>query len=317
MRLLPLLLLATTLAAAAPAHGATFIAPVQPPTIEPGCDYGDTECLDPGRRHAGVDYLPDDEEEPVLASADGIVRMAARADSDASHDFGNVVVLEHRLPDGSRVATVYAHLREAPSAAPGDCLARGARLGTMGRTGAAANVHLHFEVKERPVLGPPYGYTDGDPDGLGYFDPKGFVGKREAAELCEPPVPGGSACATAGPRSSLPTVAGSARELRGSGRIRRLAASCRLQVALVRRKAGRCAYWRQARRRMEWRDCASALWTNAAVRRDGEVARWSHRFRARPARGDYELSLRLVDGRGRVHVPGGVPAAVFSLPRPR
>lgn len=320
--LVPMLVAALAALTPASAGAATFLAPVQPPAIEPGCDYGDTECLETGRHHAGVDYLPDDSPEPILASADGIVRVAARVGSEASHDFGNVVVLEHTLPNGDRVATLYAHMREAPSVEPGDCVRRGSRLGTMGATGAAANVHLHFEVKERAIVGPPYGYTDGDPDGEGYRDPKLFVERREVADLCVPevtpaePEPGtdpDSDCADGGPRSSLPAVARSARELRASGRVRRLAAGCRVQVSLVRRKSGRCAYWRQSRRRMEWRVCDSPLWTSASVARSGDLARWTHRFGARLVPGGYELSVRLVDRGGRVHVPGGRAAAAFSL----
>ena len=321
--LAPVLVAALAALAPSAAAAATFRAPVDPPTIEPGCDYGDTACLDTSRRHAGVDYLPDDADEPILASADGIVRVAARAGSDASHDFGNVVVLEHTLPDGDRVSTLYAHIREAPSVGRGDCVRRGARLGTMGSTGAAANVHLHFEVKERPIVGPPYGYTAGDPTEEGYRDPKLFVGRREAAQLCiaeRPEDPDldsdpGSDCAAGGPRSSLPAVARSPKELRSSGRVRRLPAGCRVQVMLERRdfRRARCAFWRQSRRRMEWRACDDRLWTTVGTRRSGDLTRWSFRFRARLVRGEYELAVRLVDRRGRVHVPPGSASAAFSL----
>jgi hypothetical protein len=318
-----ILVVALAVLAPAPAVAATFRAPVEPATIEPGCDYGDTECLDTGRRHAGVDYLPDDSDEPILASADGVVRIAARAGSDASHDFGNVVVLEHTLPNGDRVSTVYAHLREAPAVAPGDCVARGSRLGAMGRTGAAANVHLHFEVKERPILGPPYGYVDGDPDDFGFRDPKLFVDRREVAQLCvteQPEDPDldsdpGSDCAAGDPRSSLPAVARSPKELRSSGRVRRVPAGCRVQVMLERRdlRAARCAFWRHSRRRMEWRACDDRLWTTVGTSRSGDLTRWAYRFRARLVRGEYELAVRLVDRRGRVHIPAGSASAAFSL----
>lgn len=322
------LALAAALAALLPASAgaADYAAPVQPATIEEGCDYADRDCLDQGRYHAGVDYLPDDSSEPILASADGIVRIVARDGTDDSHDFGNVVVLEH----ADHVSTVYAHLRDLPSLSVGDCVRRGARIGTMGRTGAAANVHLHFEVKERPILGPPYGYTSGHPDDHGYFDPKQFVGRRAASEICAPevtpvdpppdPEPGpdpvsdpASDCAEGGPRASLPGVGRSASETRVSGRVRSAPGGCRIQVSLLRRRDERCAFWRQSRRRMEWRSCASPLWTSVSATRSGDLARWKHRFRARLVRGDYELRLRLVDPRGRVHVPAGRPSAAFSL----
>ena len=117
---LPVVLAAV--ACPAPAAAATFAAPVEPATIEPGCGYAGRDCLDGSRYHAGVDYhLPDDADEAVLASADGHVAVAARADEAASHDFGNVVVLEHALPGGGRISTAYAHLREPPAVAAGAC----------------------------------------------------------------------------------------------------------------------------------------------------------------------------------------------------
>jgi hypothetical protein len=318
-RLAPILVVLAVAGPAAPAAAAaTFAAPVQPATIEPGCDYGDTECLDRDRRHAGVDYLPDESSEPILAAADGIVRIAAEDGTDASHDFGNVVVLEHALPEGGRVSTVYGHLREEPAVRPGDCVRGGARIGTMGRTGAATNTHLHFEVKARPTLGPPYGYTAGDPDDFGFFDPKLFVGRREAAGLCGPreaPPAAGSACDRGAPRAALAGVTHARRETRASGRVRRLPPGCRVQLALVRRAGERCAHWRQSRRRMEWRACDSPLWTGAGtLARAGELARFGHRFGARLAPGRYELSLRLVDARGHVHLPGGRTSTTFSRP---
>ncbi|HEX8053419.1 MAG TPA: hypothetical protein VF517_10535, partial [Thermoleophilaceae bacterium] len=103
-----------------------------------------------------------------------------------------------------------------------------------------------------------------------------------------------------------------------SGRVRRVAAGCRVQLALVRRAGGRCAFWRASRRRMEWRSCASPVWTGAGeTLREGDLTRWSHRFRASVAAGSYELRLRLVDRRGRVHVPAGRAALGFSLGPPR
>ena len=325
--LLPPIAVAVLVAALpAPAAAATFAAPVQPATIEPGCDYGDTQCLDSGRRHAGVDYLPDSSPEPILASADGIARIVAPASSDASHDFGNVVVLEHTLAEGGRVSTVYAHLREPATVATGDCVRAGTRLGTMGDTGAAANVHLHFEVKARPTLGPPYGYTAGDPDDDGFFDPKLFVGRRGATDVCPPPGPApaepspdppppASDCDRGAPRAAVAGFARAAAETRVSGRLRRLPSRCRVQLSLLRRDGARCAFWRQSRRRMERRSCDSPLWTTArTVARDSELARWSHAFRARLVRGRYVLSLRLVDARNRVHVPAGRASAAFSRP---
>jgi hypothetical protein len=186
-------------------------------------------------------------------------------------------------------------------------------------------VHLHFEVKSEPRLGPPYGYTPGDPDDFGYFDPKDFVGEREAHDICpavsdpdpdpEPvELPPASECTRGDPRAAFSTPFRSGRELRAAGRVRRLPVRCRIQLSLVRTAGERCAYWRSSKRRMEWRACDRPVWGSAgtALRR-GEVTSWSHRFRASVAPGSYTLRLRLVDRLGRVHVPPGRSSISFSL----
>ena len=100
---------------------------------------------------------------------------------------------------------------------------------------------------------------------------------------------------------------------RAAGRVRRLFGRCRVRVSLMRRGGGRCVYWCESRRRMEYRSCTSPLWPLAqSTARDGDLARWSHRFRARLVRGSYEHRVRLVDACNRVHVPGGRVVAAFS-----
>jgi murein DD-endopeptidase MepM/ murein hydrolase activator NlpD len=180
----PLLAVALALALAPAAHAAqTFRAPIVPPTIDPGCDYGSRDCAYPSY-HAGIDYLGDDPpREKVRATADGLVRVAAK--TDESHGFGNAVILEHRRArDGHRVYSVYGHLASAPSVRVGQCVRRGSSLGLQGDTGDTSDVSLHFEIKRHPRFGPPYGYAPGPPDGYGYFDPKAFIGHRRAKTLC-------------------------------------------------------------------------------------------------------------------------------------
>jgi murein DD-endopeptidase MepM/ murein hydrolase activator NlpD len=91
---------------------------------------------------------------PVIAAAPGRV-VAAFA--DPMH--GRQVVLDHGVDaDGARVVTRYHHLSRI-DVAEGQLLARGARVGLLGSSGAAAVFeHLHFELrrgesvaKARPV----------------------------------------------------------------------------------------------------------------------------------------------------------------------
>ncbi|HYV45844.1 MAG TPA: M23 family metallopeptidase [Myxococcaceae bacterium] len=97
--------------------------------------------------------------DPVYASADGVVACANDNQYDARRSYpGKVVVIRHRLPDGTTVYTQYGHLNFCAAgpqacAQPGDTLRRGQQIGTVvyqdykdkdGNT--INNTHLHFEV---------------------------------------------------------------------------------------------------------------------------------------------------------------------------
>ncbi len=84
--------------------------------------------------HAGVD-IKADEGTAIFAAADGTV-----IGSGFMGDYGNCVIIQH---DG--YLTLYAHL-ESAIAECGDKLSAGDKIGTMGSTGRATGVHLHFEV---------------------------------------------------------------------------------------------------------------------------------------------------------------------------
>lgn len=77
---------------------------------------------------------------PVLASATGRVRYAGWYGS-----YGITVVLEH-----GDWATVYGHLARV-TVQPGQYVAQGTIVGTVGSTGASTNPHLHFELRYRGV----------------------------------------------------------------------------------------------------------------------------------------------------------------------
>ena len=113
--------------------------------------------------------------------------------------------LDQRL---SAVYALYAHLSEInPNLKEGDFIKKGEIIGKVGATGYGCNywrigedgcdknskldVHLHFEIKEKPVLQSPkpakcffknrlmncYGYVPHNPINYGYFDPLKFLGK--------------------------------------------------------------------------------------------------------------------------------------------
>jgi hypothetical protein len=117
--------------------------------IEPSYLYGTTEFGDLAPHH-GVEIL-NPTGTPILAVADGTVIVAG---SDA-HDtygpwenfYGNLVVLEHHLPDVDEpVYSLYGHLSTL-QVQVGQVVEAGELLGDVGATGRAIGSHLHFEVR--------------------------------------------------------------------------------------------------------------------------------------------------------------------------
>jgi hypothetical protein len=87
--------------------------------------------------HNGYDYGM--AYEPVLAAADGIVRIAG---SDSANPcFGQTVTIDH--PNGD--TTRYAHLSSI-TVVPGQNVTRGQTVGISGNTGCSTGPHLHFGV---------------------------------------------------------------------------------------------------------------------------------------------------------------------------
>ena len=88
---------------------------------------------------------------PILAVENGTVLVAGSDAHDAYgpwEDFyGNLVVLEHHLPDMDEpVYTLYGHLSTV-QVQVGQEVEAGQVLGDVGATGRAIGSHLHFEVR--------------------------------------------------------------------------------------------------------------------------------------------------------------------------
>jgi murein DD-endopeptidase MepM/ murein hydrolase activator NlpD len=92
--------------------------------------------------HEGVD-ISTARSEPVLATADGIVRRSGWAG-----EYGKSIEIAH----GDRYQTLYGHLEEM-LVQEGDEVRRGDRVGLVGSTGRSTAPHLHYEVHadEHPV----------------------------------------------------------------------------------------------------------------------------------------------------------------------
>lgn len=86
--------------------------------------------------HLGID-IPDDKGSSIWAADGGEVVFAGYTPS-----YGYNVKIQHN----DNVSTLYAHLDKI-LVEVGDMVYQGQKIGTMGRTGVAYGVHLHFEVR--------------------------------------------------------------------------------------------------------------------------------------------------------------------------
>ena len=171
---------------------------------QPSQDFAQFNDGSANRHHAGMDIAAPIGT-PVWAAAGGVVATYRHTEAN-THCMGNVVVIRH-----SEKASLYAHLNEI-TVANGATVAPGQQIGTVGNTvgaGSSGNcgttgAHLHFEVKNNPVLGyrtdgndslDTWGYTprpgqvgspvpSDHPDAFGYHDPVLFLtqGVRNATD---------------------------------------------------------------------------------------------------------------------------------------
>ncbi len=111
------------------------------------------------RLHSGIDMTAR-LGTPVYATGDGVVRVAGR-NAKGMSGYGVVVVIDH----GFGFQTLYAHM-QSTKVRVGQKVKRGEQVGTVGNSGIATGVHLHYEVmlngnKVDPVY---YFYNDLTPE---------------------------------------------------------------------------------------------------------------------------------------------------------
>jgi hypothetical protein len=129
-------------------------------------------------RHLGEDWNKTtggntDCGETVYAAADGRIVFAA----DAGAGWGNVVIIEHTAPDGTKVQSLYGHLETVVKTAGAEVKRRDP-VGSIGSAGGRYMCHLHFEIRwtECPFWNQAgYGYAD---DRHGWVDPSEFIEKH-------------------------------------------------------------------------------------------------------------------------------------------
>ncbi len=107
--------------------------------------------------------------EPVYASANGEIVYAA----DAGPGWGNVVIIEHTLPSGEKVQTLYGHLLEILKTS-GEVKKR-EQIGKIGNANGRYFCHLHFELRTSDC--PMWGQVGGgySSERKGWVDPSDFI----------------------------------------------------------------------------------------------------------------------------------------------
>lgn len=111
--------------------------------------------------------------EPVYAAAGGAIVFA----ENAGEGWGNVVIIEHNLPGGKKIQTLYGHLQTILKKS-GEVKKR-EQIGTIGNADGKYFCHLHFELREENCpewskAGSGYAAKN-----TGWLDPSDFIdGKR-------------------------------------------------------------------------------------------------------------------------------------------
>ena len=127
-----------------------------------------------GGLHTGVDVAFGDTGEPVRAAARGRVTYS---DIEGWDTEKGVVVIQHTLPDGTLVNTLYGHMEELNGHTfppVNTCVEQGQIIGAIGDP-SLSRPHLHYEVRTRYRYEGGPGYTQTNPLELGWLHPIDFT----------------------------------------------------------------------------------------------------------------------------------------------
>jgi hypothetical protein len=133
--------------------------------------------LNGGKYHLGEDLVANSGTElPVYAPAAGQVKHNASVTG-----YGRVVIVEHRLWDGSYVCSVHGHMRAANIVSVGTDVSKGTLLGYLSNdyseNGGYTFTHLHFGIRGGAYTSTwvYYGYGSSC---NGWYDPSDFIATR-------------------------------------------------------------------------------------------------------------------------------------------
>ncbi|MFH1426032.1 MAG: peptidoglycan DD-metalloendopeptidase family protein [Candidatus Kerfeldbacteria bacterium] len=125
---------------------------------------------------------------PVYAVADGVVREA-----EVRTQFGLVVLVEHTLPGGKRIVSLYGHLDPSDiPAPPGTQVTAGQRLGSLGDStvNGGWSPHIHFGIHKSEYTGVwvYYGHVSDPATADDWYDPETYIPNHLNADSWNPDV---------------------------------------------------------------------------------------------------------------------------------
>ncbi len=153
-------------------------------------------------QHTGVDFAPREtaQDLSVHAIASGTVELVVYNGVDDG-GLGNTIIISHTI-QGKKKYALYGHMASMKPLQKGDGVTAGESIGVVGNTGYGCaywhvgedgcnatgdpDIHLHFEIKDKPILASPIpdecvlpsgkktqciGYTSHNPIDFGYYDP--------------------------------------------------------------------------------------------------------------------------------------------------
>jgi len=127
--------------------------------------------------HTGVDLSNRASGGEIRAIGDGTVSIISR--STCSTCWGNMVRIEHTLPNGKLIYSQYGHMSSIdPSIMQDRPVTLGQKIGEVGSTGASTAPHLHIEMKIEDTDGPGYLLDDPQNRMRNFFDPLLFIDDR-------------------------------------------------------------------------------------------------------------------------------------------
>lgn len=104
---------------------------------------------------------------PIYTVANGYVKIA----KDYGGGWGNVIRINHKLPNGKMIESLYAHC-DTIFVKPKSWVKKGEKIGTIGNANGQYYAHLHLEIRDNINLPIGGGYSS---DTTGYLDPTKFI----------------------------------------------------------------------------------------------------------------------------------------------